>query len=85
MSSPDIINTIMNTMEQAEQVVNASGETKRRLALKLIKEELGELLYDRYYFLICGVIDFIVKVSKNGLDTTINSIRKDARKFFCCN
>jgi len=83
-NSPDIVNLITKTMERTEQLVNKSGAQKKALALNLIKQELGPELYERYYFLISSVIDFIADVSKHGLKTTINELRSDIRRFFCC-
>jgi ferritin-like protein len=82
--NPNIINLIVRIMEKTEQVINKSGVEKKALALELIKKELGEELYQRYYYLICSVIDFIADISKHGLKTTVNELKSDIRKFFCC-
>jgi len=74
----------MKTMERVEQILNKSGIQKKAMALEIIKQELGDELYQRYYFLICNVIDFIADVSKHGLKTTVNELKTNIQKYFCC-
>ena len=68
----DIIKQIITMMEFVEQTIDMTGSDKKIYVLSNLKVELGDEIYNRYYFLILGVIDFICSVSKNGLKTSIN-------------
>lgn len=75
----NIIETILKMMEKAEQFIDKSGVEKKAIVLNNLKSLLGEEIYDRYRYLIMGVIDFAVEVSK-GRKINLNNIKKK----FCC-
>jgi type III secretion system FlhB-like substrate exporter len=83
-----IIQKIIYTAESVDLLLDKSGVEKKALVLENLKLQLGTEVYDRYYFLICETIDFIINVSKNGLKTTINTnvdlLKKDCSKLFSC-
>lgn len=77
----NIIETILKLMENAEQFIDKSGVEKKAIVLSNLKTLLGVDTYEQYKYIIMGVIDFAVQVSK-GRKINLNDIKK--RFFFCC-
>ncbi len=75
----NIVDNIIKMMEKAEQFVDKSGVEKKKIVLENIKSIIGFEPYERYKYLILGVIDFIVDVSK-GKKINLNNIKKK----ICC-
>lgn len=79
----NIYETIQQLMEQAEDIIDLSGDEKKVLVLNNLKAVLGEEVYERYGYMFGSTIDFIVSISKSGFKTSINKLKK--KKYFCCN
>lgn len=79
INEENIVDTIIQMMEKAEQFVDKTGIEKKAVVMTNLKTLLGTETYDRYKYLITGIIDFIVKVSK-GKKINLNNIKKK----FCC-
>lgn len=83
-----ILRKIIETAETADLLLDKSGIEKKQIVLENLKLQLGNEVYDRYYFVIAEVIDFIVDISKYGFNTTINQsidlLKTDCSKIFCC-
>jgi len=75
----NIVDNVIKMMEKAEQFIDKSGVEKKAIVLDNLKSLLGADSYERYKYLIMGVIDFIVEVSK-GRKINLNNIKKK----FCC-
>jgi len=79
INEDNIIETILKMMEKAEQFIDKSGLEKKAIVLNNLKSLLGDDSYERYKYLIMGVIDFAVEISK-GRKINLNNIKKK----FCC-
>lgn len=79
INEENIVDTIIQMMEKAEQFVDKTGIEKKAIVMTNLKTLLGTETYDTYRDLITGIIDFIVKVSK-GKKINLNNIKKK----FCC-
>lgn len=75
----NIVDTVIQMMEKVEQFVDKTGVEKKALVMNNLKSLLGDDSYERYKYLIMGVIDFVVEVSK-GRKINLNNIKKK----FCC-
>jgi len=73
-----IFNIILSFMKQAENK-KMSGRLKKELVMSLIKEQIGNEIYERYKPFISASIEFIINISK-GLKIKLNN-----KKFFCFN
>ena len=79
MEEHNIVEIITRLSEEVENIIDLKGPDKKAYVLNSLKSIIGEVAYERYYFLIGGVIEFIVDVSKGR---KININRK--KKIFCC-
>jgi len=79
INEDNIIETILKMMEKAEQFIDKSGVEKKVIVLNNLKSLLGHDSYERYKYLIMGIIDFTVEISK-GRKINLNNIKKK----FCC-
>ena len=79
INEENIVDTIIQMMEKAEQFVDKTGIEKKAIVMTNLKTLLGTETYDTYRDLITGIIDFIVKVSK-GKKINLNNIKQK----FCC-
>ena len=66
-------------MEKAEQFIDKSGIEKKMIVLNNLKSLLGDDIYERYKYLIMGIIDYTIQISK-GRKINLNNIKKK----FCC-
>lgn len=79
INEDNIIETILKMMEKAEQFIDKSGVEKKVIVLNNLKSLLGDDSYERYKYIIIGLIDFAVEISK-GRKINLNNIKKK----FCC-
>ena len=78
MDEQNIIEIIIQLAEEVENIIDLKGADKKAYVLKSLKSIIGEKVYNDHYFLIGGIIEFIVSVSK-GRKFNINR-----KKIFCC-
>ena len=78
MTEQNIVEIITRLAEEVENIVDLKGPDKKAYVLSSLKSIIGEVAYERYYFLIGGIIEFMVDVSK-GRKININR-----KKIFCC-
>ena len=83
-----ILKQIIKTAETVDLLLDKSGVEKKALVMENLKLQLGNEIYERYYFMISETIDLLVNISKHGLKTTINQnvdlLQKDCLKIFSC-
>lgn len=83
-----ILKTIISTAESVDLLMDKSGSEKKALVLENLKLQLGNKIYERYFFLISETIDLLCDISKHGLKTTINQnvdiLKTDCSKLFSC-
>jgi len=73
----NIVEIIVSMVEECENIVNLKGADKKAYALNSIKSAIGEKAYNEHYFLIGGIIELLISISK-GRKIKIN------KKIFCC-
>ena len=78
MTDQNIIEIIIKLAEEVENIIDLKGADKKSYVLNSLKTIIGEKAYNDHYFLIGGVIEFMVSVSK-GRKININR-----KKIFCC-
>lgn len=68
-----ILNTILNEMTNAQEVITG-GISKKEYVMNKIKEHMDKETYDKYETIISLIIDFIKYLAKNKyvLDTLKN-------------
>jgi hypothetical protein len=66
-----MIDEIIKEMEKVD-ILNITGENKKKMVLDKFKKDLGQY-YTYNSFLLSSTIDFIAKVSKTDINTTINN------------
>jgi hypothetical protein len=69
MLSDNIIDVIVRAMEFFEGVLDYDGLQKKEKVLQKVKQEVGEDVYERYFYMITLFIDFMCEYYQRSQDT----------------
>lgn len=75
MLSDNIIEVIVRAMEFFEGVLDYDGTQKKEKVLQKVKQEIGDDVYERYFYMITLFIDFVCEATK-GKQIHINDLKK---------
>jgi hypothetical protein len=76
----DIIHILLKLMENYENDKELIGSQKKELVKSELRTVIGVVAYDRYYYIIELLIEFIIGLSKKDIEIGLNKIKKNC---FC--
>jgi hypothetical protein len=80
INEKNIVETILQLMEKAEQFLDKTGIEKKKLVLSNLQSLMGIDIYNRYKHFISSIVEFVIELSKGNKKVNINNIKKK----FCC-